>query len=79
MPYGRAVKVVCQVDQRGVIYRLLCLHNASNEFIFYAYRFIKYFDTKLDRVKIHNSSVYFCTWGPVERVLWSRFGSQVTD
>jgi hypothetical protein len=59
VPYGRAVKVVCQVDQRGVIYRLLCLHNASNEFIFYAYRFIKYFDTKLDRVRIHNSSFVF--------------------
>lgn len=41
--------------------------------------FIKYFDTKLDGVKIHSSSVYFCTWGPVERVLWARFGSRVTD
>jgi len=66
------------VDQRGVIYRLLCLHNASNELIFYAYRFIKYFDTKLDRVKVHNSSVYFCTWGPVERVVWARLDSQVS-
>jgi len=47
--------------------------------ILYAYRFIKYFDTKLDRVKVHNSSVYFCTWGPVERVLWARLDSQVSD
>lgn len=53
--------------------------DASNEFIFYAYRFIKYFDTKLYRVKIHNSYVYFFTWGPVERGLWASFGSQVTD
>ena len=41
--------------------------------------FIKYFDTKLDGVKIHNSSVYFCTWGSIERVSWARFGSRVTD
>lgn len=67
------------MNHHGVFYRLLCLRNASvlnygsDEFIFYAYKYIKYFDTKFDRVKIHNSSVYFCTWGPVERVSWARF------